>query len=87
MRLRRREKEGKKDETLLFSFLPRADAPHVYVRAWTLLLPQSYYPNLSEGADSVGGQLRGDKECPFIGVTSSGRVSRKVPENEAWGVD
>ena len=30
-------------------------------------LPQSYwYPNLSEGADSVGhGQLRGHKECPF----------------------
>ena len=26
---------------------------------------QSYqYPNLSDGADSVGGQLRGDKECP-----------------------
>ena len=24
-----------------------------------------------EGADSVGGQLRGDKECPFSGVTSS----------------
>ena len=30
-----------------------------------MLLPQSYqYPNLSEGADSVGGQLHGDKECP-----------------------
>ena len=27
------------------------------------LLPQSYrYPNLSEGADRVGGQLRGDKD-------------------------
>ena len=38
------------------------------------LLPQSYYcPNLSEGADSVGGQLRGDKEPPFRGVTKSGR--------------
>ena len=23
------------------------------------------YQNLSEGADRVGGQLRGDKECPF----------------------
>ena len=23
------------------------------------------YPNLSEGADRVGGQLCGDKECPF----------------------
>jgi len=34
------------------------------------LLPQPYqYPNLSEGADRVGGQLRGDKECLFSGVT------------------
>ena len=48
------------------------------------LLPQSYqYPNLSEGADRVGGQLRGDKECPFSGVTKSGRVWRKVPESDA----
>ena len=37
------------------------------------LLLQSYqYPNLSEGADRVGGQLRGDKEYPFSGVTKSG---------------
>ena len=40
------------------------------------------YPNLSEGADSVDGQLRGDKECPFSGVTKSGRVWRKVPESD-----
>ena len=41
------------------------------------LLPQSHqYPNLSEGADRVGGQLRGDKECPFSGVTKFGRVWR-----------
>ena len=46
------------------------------------LLPQSYqYPNLSEGADRVGGQLRRDKECPFSGVTKFGRVWRKVPES------
>ena len=51
------------------------------------LLPQSYqYPNLSEGADRVGGQLRGDKECPFSGVTKSGRVWRKVPESGARNV-
>ena len=51
------------------------------------LLPQSYrYPNLSEGADRVGGQLRGDKECPFSGVTKSGRVWRKVPESDARSV-
>ena len=52
------------------------------------LLPQSYqYPNLSEGADSVGGQLRGDKEYPFSGVTKSGRVWRKVPESGARSVE
>ena len=49
------------------------------------LLPQSYqYGNLSEGADRVGGQLRGDKECPFSGVTKSGRVWRRVPESDVW---
>ena len=41
------------------------------------------YPNLSEGADRVGGQLRGNKECPFSGVIKSGRVWRKVPESDA----
>ena len=51
------------------------------------LLPQFYqYLNLSEGADRVGGQLRGDKECPFSGVTKSGRVWRKVPESGARSV-
>ena len=50
------------------------------------LLPQSYqYPNFSEGADRVDGQRRGDKECPFSGVTKSGRVWRKVLENGARG--
>ena len=70
-------------------FLPGVDAPHVYVRAWALgcFYSQSYwYPNLSEGADLVGGQLRGDKECPFSGVTKSARVWRKVPESEARSV-
>ena len=47
------------------------------------LLPQSS-TNLSEGADRVGGQLRGDKECPFSGVTKSGRARRKVPESVQW---
>ena len=51
------------------------------------LLLQSYqYPNLSEGADRVGGQLPGDKECPFSDVTKSGRVWRKVPESGARSV-
>ena len=51
------------------------------------LLPQSYqYPKLSEGDDRVAGQLRGGKECPFSGVTKSGRVWRKVPESDARSV-
>ena len=50
-------------------------------------LPQSYrYPNVLEGVDRVGGQLRGDKEGPFSGVTKSGRVWRKVPESGARSV-
>ena len=70
---------------VLFCFLPGVDASHVYVRAWALGCFQSY-PNLSEGADRVGGQLRGDKECPFSGVTNSGRVWRRVPESDARSV-
>ena len=51
------------------------------------LLPQSYqYPNLSEGADRVSGQMGGDKEGPFSGVTKSGRVWRKMPESDARSV-
>ena len=57
----------------------------------TRLLPQSYqlplgYPNLSEGADHIGGQLHGDKECPLSGVSNSGRVRMKVPESDAPSV-
>ena len=51
------------------------DASRVYVHAWVLGC-----------ADRVGGQLRGDKECPFSGVTRSGRVWRKVPENNDGSV-
>ena len=51
------------------------------------LLPQSYYnPNLSESADCTGGQLRGDEECPFSGITNPGRVWRKVPESNARSI-
>ena len=42
------------------------------------------YTNLSEGTDTIGGQLRGDKEYPFNGVTNSGRVWRKVPESDEY---
>jgi len=41
------------------------------------------YPNLLEGADHVAGQLHGDKEYPFSGVTKSGRVWRRVPKSNA----
>ena len=52
-----------------------------------MLLLQSYqYPNLSEGADRIAGQLHGDKECPFSGITKSGRVWRKVTESSAQSV-
>ena len=59
-------------------------ASHVYVRALALGCFDGHM--LSEGADRVGGQLRGDKECPFSGVTKSGRVWRKVPESDARSV-
>ena len=71
----------------IFFFLPGVDASHVYVRAWVLGCFQSYqYPNLLEGADRASGQLRGDKERPFRGVTKSGRVWRKVLESDAQSV-
>ena len=35
---------------------------------------------------SAGGQLCGDNECPFSGVTNSGRVWRKVPESDVWSL-
>ena len=63
-----------------------ASCLHACLGAW--LVPQSYqYLNISEGADRVGGQLCGDKECPFSGVTKSGRVWRKVPESGARSVE
>ena len=64
------------------------DAPHVYVRAWALgcfhspISTRTFRRALTA---SVHGQLCGDKECPFSGVTKSGRVWRKVPESDAGG--
>ena len=43
----------------------------------------SSVPNLSEGADRISGQPRGDKER---GVTNCGRVWSKVPESDARSV-
>ena len=74
-------------ETELFCFTRGGCVSCLRVCFGARLLPQSYqYPNLSEGADRVGGQLRGDKECPFSGITKSGRVWRKVPESGARSV-
>ena len=42
--------------------------------------------NLSEGADRVAGQLRRGKECPYSGVTKSGRVWMRMPESDARSV-
>ena len=76
--------ESRRNFFVVVVVLPGVDAFHVYVRAWTLGFFQSYqYQNFSEGADRVGGQLRGDKECPFSGVSKSGRVWRKAPESDA----
>ena len=71
-----------------FFFLPGMDASHVYVHAWALVCFHSLISTqiLSEGADCVGGQLHGDKEYPFSGVTKSGRVWMKVPESDARSV-
>ena len=75
-------------ETELF-FLPGVDASHVYVRALAL---GCFYSHMSTRTfrraltASLHGQLRGNKENPFSGVTKSGRVWRKVPEGGAWSV-
>ena len=55
------------------------DASHVYVGAWALGCFHShnyYYPNLSEGADRVGGQS----------ATSARKVRKKVPGSDARSV-
>ena len=75
--------------SFFFFFLPVADAPHVYVRAWTLccfhslISTQTFRRALTASMDM---QLRGDKECPFTGIISSGRVWRKVPESDVRSV-
>ena len=64
------------------------DASHFYVRAWALgcfhsrISTQTFRRALTASVD----MLRGDKECPFSGVTKSGRVRKKVPESDARSV-
>ena len=45
-----------------------------YTASTVSLVPKPF----REGADRVGGQLRRDEECPFNGVTNSGRVWRNT---------
>ena len=55
--------------SLFFSlFLPGVDASHVYVGVWALGCFRSYISTkiFRKGADRVGGQLRGSKECPPV---------------------
>ena len=79
--------ESRRNSFFLFLFYRGGCTSCLRACLGTRLLPQTYlYPNLSESADRVGGQLRGDKECPFSGVTKSGRVWRKVPESDARSV-
>ena len=79
-------------------FLPGVDASHDYVRAWALgcfhspilidddlynsINTQTFWRALTTSVDIY----HRDKECPFSGITKSGRVWRKVPESDAWSV-
>ena len=65
------------------------DASHVYVGAWALGCFHSHISTRTFRralTASVDMHLRGDKECPFSGVTKSGRVWSKVPESDARSV-
>ena len=60
---------------------------HVYVRALALGCFHSLISTQTfQGPDCVTGQLGGDKECPFSGITKSVRVWRRVPESDARSV-
>ena len=60
--------------------------PHVYVRAWTLccfhslISTESFRRALSVSVDCCA---KIKSACPFSGVTTSGRVWRKVLESDA----
>ena len=66
-----------------FLFLPKADVPHVYVRAWTLCCFHSLIGTPTFWRVLVDGCAEIKTECPFSGRTNSGRVWRKVPESDA----
>ena len=68
---------------------PGVDASHVYVRALAL---GCFYSHISTGifrralTASLDSCAEIKIECPFSGVTKSGRVWRKVPESDARNV-
>ena len=49
-------------------------SPSLVSRAVSVDVKHHVYLLTSEGAGRVGGQLRGDKERPFSGVTKSGSL-------------
>ena len=60
---------------------------HGYVCTWMLCCFHSLIYVISTQTfglftDNVGGQLCGDKDCSFSGMSISGRVWRKVPESK-----
>ena len=59
---------------------------HVRPTVGYLCLQSARRAHSTHSTDSVGGQLRGDKECPFSGVTKPGRIWRKVPESDVRSV-
>ena len=69
------------------SFLPGVDASHVYVRALAL---GCFYSHIStrtfRRALTASLDICAEIECPFSGVTKSGRVWRKVTESNARSV-
>ena len=64
------------------------DASLLYVRALALgcfyshIRTRTFRRTLTASLDSCA-EI---KECPFSGVTKSGRVWRKVPESDAWSL-
>ena len=70
-------------------FLPGVNASHVYVHARVFgcfhsLISTKTFRRVLTTLGEI--KLRGDKECPFSGITKSGRVWRKVPESDARSV-
>ena len=76
-------------ETELF-LSPRVDASHVYMCALALDCFYSHIISTRTFRRALTAwlhqHLHGDKECPFSGVTKSGRVWRKMPESDAQSV-